>query len=209
MDCIAPCVDSFQTASSRGYTATFFLFMGISTTTGGCAHLFGYYLPNYLLHSAAWSLSAAGVYALQRGSVYDYPDKIRNILNKVFLLQLVLSVAIYFGYQLYNNFPIDNSQVGTPGFQAVMVSTAIGFIGFILPLHLIKLVKEKDNGAAIFLMGMVISLAAPLIQGKGWGISAWFNHNDVAHIILAVCYYIYYLSIRLKVQQYNAATEGA
>lgn len=200
---------SFPTSDYGKKYSFFFLFLSLSTIIGGHAHLFGHYIDNYLFHALAWSFSSTGIYFLQVGSAYDYNKGLRSKLNMVFLIQLVISVGIYFGYQLFGNVVVDHTKVGTPGFQAAVVSMAIAFLGFIAPLHANKFIKEKDNGSAIFLMGLICSIAAPIIQGKQWGIGKYFNHNDVAHLVLMVCYYIYFLAIRIKVQNYESVTEEA
>ena len=67
--------------------------------------------------------------------------------------------------------------------------------------------KEKDHGSAIFLMGIVSSVAALIIQSKKWGINEYINHNVVAHIVLGVCYYLYYLGVRQKIVKYEGLIE--
>ena len=74
-----------------------FLFMGIATFVSGFGHLFGNYLDNYLLHALGWSCTAIGVYFMQTGSAYDFPKKIRKILGPIFLVQVGISILVYFG----------------------------------------------------------------------------------------------------------------
>jgi hypothetical protein len=177
----------------------FFLFMGLGTLIGGHAHIFAMYISHYLYHALAWSMASLGLFYLQMGSLYDFDKRFKSILKPLFIAQLVISVAVFFGYQLFGGVEVNHHQVGTPGFDAVKVTQALGYLGFIVPLHLLKFYSEKDNGSAIILMGMVVSLGALLVQSKQWAISKHFNHNDIAHIIMAFVYYLFYWGIRLKV----------
>jgi hypothetical protein len=179
----------------------------MGTFVGGNAHLLGNYTDHNLYHALGWSFSAISIYFMQRGSVYDFPEKTKKILNPIFLIQVIVSVAIYFGYQLFGDVPTEHTHVGTPGFLAVKISLGIAFIGFILPLHMYKTLKEKDHGSAIVLMGIVSSVAALIVQSKKWGINVYINHNVVAHMVLAVCYYLYYLGARQKVANYEGLNE--
>lgn len=177
--------------------------MGGSTLVGGHAHLLAHYIDHNFFHVLSWAFSALGLYFMQMGSVYDYSQKVKRILQPVFLAQVVISIAIFFGYQIFGDVTVDHNQVGTPGFAAVKVSQSIGYLAFILPLQINKFIKEKDNGASIILMGMVVSVGALLVQSKQWGFAPNFNHNDIAHLILAFVYYLFYLGIRIKVSQNN------
>jgi len=197
----------FPTSDFRKNYGYFFLFLTFGTFTGGNAHLFGNYTDHNLFHALGWSFSAISIYYMQRGSAYDFPDKTKKMLYPVFLFQVVVSIMVYFGYQLFGDIQVDHEHLGTPGFLAVKISLAIGFIGFILPLHMIKALKEKDHGSAIVLMGIVSSVAALIIQSKKWGVNIHINHNVVAHMVLAVCYYLYYLGARQKILKYEGLAE--
>ncbi|UTW62110.1 hypothetical protein KFE98_19200 [bacterium SCSIO 12741] len=185
--------------------AGFFLFMGLSTLTGGQAHLFSLYIPHNYFHVLAWSFSSVALYFFQVASYYDYSDKVKKILNPIFLAQLVISVGVYFGYQLWGNFEHDPSRVGVPGFGAVSVSAGIAMAGFVMPAHLIRFIKLKDNGSAIILLGLVTSVGALIVHSRHWGINEYFNYNVMSHVILGGCYYIYYIGVKTKVQQYALA----
>ncbi|MGB0404223.1 MAG: DUF6962 family protein [Salibacteraceae bacterium] len=200
---------SFPVSDYRKHYGKFFLFMAFCTFLGGVAHLLGHYLDHFYIHAVAWSFSAIGIYYMQKGSAYDYSLKVSTNLGYIFLFQVVVSVCCYIGFQLFGNYEVESDTVGTPGFTAVVVSSTIGFAGFILPLHLIKYIKEKDNGAAIMIMAFVCSIITPIIQAKKWGLGIHFNHNDVAHMVLALCYYVYYLGMRTKIQQYETTSENA
>lgn len=197
----------FPSSKIRVYYGFFFLFIGISTFIGGNAHLIEHYTEHYLFHAFGWSVSAVAIYFMQRGSANDYPEKIKKILNPIFLFQMVISVLIYLGYQLFGGVEVDHNFVGTPGFLAVKISIGVGFIVFILPLHVYKIMKEKDHGSAIFLMGIVSSVAALIIQSRKWGVNEYINHNVVAHMVLGVCYYLYYLGVRQKIVKYEGLIE--
>tara|TARA_B100000508_G_scaffold140936_2_gene144397 strand:- start:2829 stop:3545 length:717 start_codon:yes stop_codon:yes gene_type:complete len=199
----------FPSSKFQMYYGYFFFFMALSTLTGGHAHLLANYFDHYLFHSLSWAFSALAIYNMQMGSAFDYPEKVKKILSPVFLVQLIISVLIYFGYQLFGDVTVTHDTVGTPGFLAVKISLGIAFIGFILPLHVYKIMKEKDHGSAIFLMGIVSSVAALIIQSKKWGVNQYINYNVVAHLVLAICYYLYYLGVRQKIAKYEGLTEKA
>ena len=176
--------------------ANFFLFLAFGTIAGGLSHLFGHYISHNYGHVLAWVFSSMGVYFFQRGSAFDYGDKLKGLLNKVFLIQLIVTIGIYFGYQMFGDFVDDPSKVGVPGFLAVSVSMTIGLVGFVFPLHLYKFFKEGDNGSGIVTMGIILSAGAALVHVKHWSLNIYANYNVVAHVILSLCYYIYLLGMK-------------
>jgi hypothetical protein len=189
----------FLTSNIRKVYSGFFLFMGCSTLVGGHAHLLGNYIDHYYFHAISWTFSSIGLFFMQQGSLMDFSEKTKKYLQPLFMAQLAISIGAYFGYQMFAVDSVSHDHVGTPGFAAVKVSQAVGYLGFIVPLQVTKFIREKDSGASLILMGLVVSIGALLVQSKQWGFGPNFNHNDVAHVILAFVFYLFYWGIRLKI----------
>lgn len=187
--------------------ARFFLFMALATLTGGHSHLLGHYINHNYYHVIGWCFAAFATYYFQRGSAYDYTELIRKRLDKVFLLLLVIAICTYFGYQMFGTFDRTVHTVGVPGFAAVSTFTAIGYLGFIVPLQFNKFNKEKDAGSAIILLGIVLSAGVLLLHSKRWSLGPYLNFNVLAHFVLIFCYYIYFLGMRKKIIAYEDVVE--
>lgn len=188
--------------------ANFFLFLAFGTIVGGIAHLFAFYISHNYFHVLAWSLSAFGLYSIQRASAYDFPIKTKKILNSIFIIQFVLSILTYASYQLFGEFVDDVSKVGVPGFMAVSISSGIALVGFVVPLHLIKYFRDRDNGSGIIILGVFLSAGAAVVHAKSWSLNQYINYNVIAHIILSICYYIYMLGIKIKVSRGDDEING-
>ena len=189
------------------YYANFFIFLAMGSVVGGVAHLFAHYIPNNYLHVLAWSLSALGLYYVEVASAFDYPKKVKKVLNSIFLIQYIVSVGVFVGYQLFGDFVHDTTLVGVPGFTAVSISIGISLVGFVVPLHLIKYFKERDNGSGIIILGVFLSAGAAVVHAKKWSLNLYINYNVVAHIILSLCYYIYMLGMKIKVSGGDVESE--
>lgn len=188
--------------------ANFFGMMSLGTLMGGISHLLGYYLSHNWIHVAGWIFSSTGLYYFQRGSAFDFP-KSRVWLNKVFLAQLIVSISIYVGYQAFGDFEVDHTRVGVPGFMAVSASIGVALLVFIMPLNLVKFFRDKENGSGIVVMGIILSATAGIVHARGWALSQYFNHNVIAHIILALCYYLYVMGMKIKVLSYENQIQQA
>ena len=163
------------------YWSMFFAFMGIASMTGGTAHGFINYVGNNF-HYAAWIFTGIAVFGSQLSALEVIKDTLIYTPLKWFVIieLLVMTAAIIF-YQ---------------SFDAVMINSAFGLIGIVLPIQLYgyKLLRMNRNG--IIALGIVSNVAPALIHAGRFSYNRWFNFNDLSHLVMIGCFYIIYLGAK-------------
>ncbi len=188
---------------SRSFSR-YFLFMGLAPFISGQAHLFDYYIHHNYLHVVGWSFIALGTYYFQRGSAADYSTKLKKRLNLAFIILLITSIVTYFGYQALFVLDTEKITVGVPGFFAVSISSAIGYVLFLVPMNYVKYRYQKNAGSGVILLGIVLSAFTLVLHSKKFTIGPHINHNVLSHVVLIFCYYLYFLGMKKKIIGFEA-----
>ena len=163
------------------YWSIFFAFMGIASMTGGTAHGFINYVGNNF-HNAAWIFTGIAVFGAQLSALEVIKEtRICIPLKWFMIIELLVMTAAIILYQ---------------SFDVVIINSALGLIGIVLPIQLYgyKLLKMKRNG--IIALGIVSNVAPALILAGKFSYNRWFNFNDLSHIVMIGCFYIIYLGAK-------------
>jgi hypothetical protein len=148
------------------YYRLFFFILGLSTLLGAIAgHCFLYCLP-FEAKLPGWLLSMFSVWAMVHATLRRYRPESQTLsrLNTA-LLALGLCVA-----------------VGTLWFPVVEIYTALGFLGFVLPIAANHWRARREPSSKRLMLGILFLLLAALSHVAHWSPSPWFCYFDIAHL---------------------------
>ncbi|MCC6723929.1 MAG: hypothetical protein IT258_05425 [Saprospiraceae bacterium] len=167
----------------RGY----FLTMGMATLLGGLiGHSFNYAL-NIYWKIPGWYVSMFSVAFLERAAIFHAFPLIRPRLAKFFAVLNMVELAFFLV-----------ASVATMNFNFVMGHAAYGILIVTGGFHGYTYLKTKHEGSRLFLIGVLWATIGAAFFVNIWAISIWFNHMDMAHVLMGVaCWYFYLGSQRL------------
>jgi len=147
--------------------AFFFIFMGLSTFAGGLAHAFNYEF-GHSFHCLPWLLNAIAIWLFMLASNSFFRDRgVYRVWEWMPHLYLALfAVAI----------------MSTLNFAVVGIFTAVGILGYVLPLHLKH--SRPTAGKKEFLVGLAFLVVSVIVAALKLAPSPWFNHNDIGHTLM-------------------------
>ncbi|MBN1597798.1 MAG: hypothetical protein JW894_05850 [Bacteroidales bacterium] len=168
----------------------YFLTMGIATTFGGIVgHSFLYALDD-LFHVTlevspwklpGWLISMFSITLVERAAIeYARPiisEKTGKIFSWINIIELIIFIAITFS---------------TLNFFFVQVHAAYGLLVVVTSFSLYVYFKEKTTGSRTLLIAVVFAALSALVYMNKCGISPWFNHFDISHILMATSAWIFY-----------------
>ena len=159
----------------------YFLSMGIATLIGGLIGHGLLYLFTFAWKLPGWLTSMFSIALLERASImYAKPlikSKIGNFFAWMNLIELTTFVIITFS---------------TLNFFFVEVHSAYGLLIIVTSFNLVVYRKTKSEASKLFLIAVGITSISALIFMNEWGISKWFNHFDISHILMAISAFIFY-----------------
>jgi hypothetical protein len=159
----------------------FFILQGTSTLFGGVAHGF-YYEFGLVMHQVAWIFAGLAVLALQWSLNAQMPTVSSRIsLNSVALLQF--SVFAVFALQPSANF------------LPVAINSAVGLVFMVLPVAIYLKIRLHYQWTVFFFRGIGVLALAGLVNATGLHPHAWFNGNDLAHLIIIAAMFLFYQGV--------------
>ncbi|MGW8314465.1 MAG: DUF6962 family protein [Bacteroidales bacterium] len=165
----------------RGYFGYYFLSLGLGALTGGLlGHAFLYRIaPGWKLIS--WVLAIISVSLMIHAMVEMTRPLVRKRLARMILLinWFLMPLALYLTMRKIS-------------FSPVTLYTIYGMLLVVGSLSLFTYLKTGSWGVSRFLLAVGLGLISALIFSKQWGVSPWFNHNDISHLILAICAILFY-----------------
>ncbi len=161
----------------RGY----FLTMGMATLLGGViGHSFNYALSIYW-KIPGWYVSMFSVALLERASIFHAFPLIRPSLARFFAVVNIVELLFFLVIS-----------VATMNFYFVMGHAAYGILIVTGGFQGYVFYRTRHEGSRLFLMGIIMSTIGALFFVMQWAPSIWFNHMDIAHVMMAVaCWYFY------------------
>ena len=102
------------------------------------------------------------------------------VTRMVIYMNLLILVAALF----YTSWTLD--------FPAVKYYTIFGMLVVVGSLSYIIYQKTGSRGVVRLMLGIGVGLLSALVFSFGWGLSPWFNHNDISHVILSCSALILY-----------------
>jgi len=189
------------------YLRFYFLSMGIATLIGGViGHGFLY------LFEAQWQAPEWLVVFLSKIVGQELMNDVANPWKLPGWLTSMFSVALVERASIQYARPLINKRVGTffawlniielltfvtitfatLNFFFVEVHTAYGFLIIVLSFNLVVYLKTKRQGSKLFLIAVAFSAIGALFFMNQWGISPWFNHFDISHVLMTFSAFYFY-----------------
>ena len=170
-----------STQKIKLYFKYFFLTLGLGTMFGGLlGHAFLYRLtPQWKLLSWIFILISVAIMAhalleLARPLVKPWITRIM-VGSNLLLLTLVLVYTI-----------------STLAFSGVQYYSIFGMIVIVGSFSFYIFRKTGSRGTAMFLVAVGVSLLPAFVFSFKWGLSPWFNHNDISHVVLSMSVVVFY-----------------
>lgn len=158
----------------KWYFKYYFLTLGLGTLFGGLfGHAFLYRL------SAPWKL-VSWIFILISVALMAHAllELARPLIRPGFtrliarLNLLILSIALFVS-------------LWTLAFSPVKLYTIFGMFVVVGSLSFFIFQKTGSKGAVRIMVAVVLGLISAFIFSYEWGLSPWFNHNDICHVILS------------------------
>jgi hypothetical protein len=164
------------------YLRYYFLIMSVATANGGIiGHAFLFHF-SFVWKLIGWILSMVSIMLIERASIEytssQIPERFARALKWINLLELTFFIVI---------------TCVTLNFFFVEAHTTYGLLIVVASLHLFVYRKTKSKGSRLFLIAVSIAAISAIIFMNKWGISKWFNHNDISHILLTITAWFFYL----------------
>ncbi len=163
------------------YTQIFMLLMGIAATLGA---IFGHgliHIVHPLWKIPGWFFSMFSVAFIERAAIAQASQvmskKVANFFLKLNIAELLLLCLI---------------TIVTIEFKYVELHSAYGFLIVVLFFHTYHYIKTKNNGSRLMLLNTILLLIAVVIYNYPIILHTFFNHRDLAHIVMAISIYVIY-----------------
>ena len=185
---------SFQLSSYKKenkiayYWKVFFFNLTFSTFLGAFTHAF-FLLHEGVIYKSLWLpmqvLNGIAIYCAQQATMYSVMQEYKNT-TRIFwdryskALLIVLIPAVF----IFQNFLVS------------VINSALGLIPVMI-MHFSD-VNKKDNASKWVASGILISFLTAIIHVGKIGVSKYFNHLDIAHILMIINLSVMYKGVKLK-----------
>jgi MFS family permease len=173
----------------KGCFKYYFLTLGMGALFGGLlGHAFLYSLsPKWKLLS--WILTLISIALIAHALLVLARPLIRPSFTRLMMRinLLILAISLFF-------------TVWTLAFSAVKYYTIFGMVVMVGSISYVIYQKTGSKGVARMLMAVGVGLVAAVVFSYEWGLSPWFNHNDISHVILSVSVLTIYKGATLILQ---------
>lgn len=172
------------------YLRYYFLTMGIATALGGIIghgflYAFDTWLPSSFVVSPwklpGWLVSMFSITLLERASIEYIRPIIHEKLGHLFARINIIELLVFIFIAIY-----------TLNFFFVQVHAAYGLLFVVTSINLYVLHKRKTKSSKLFLLAVGCAAIGALIFMNEWGISQWFDHYDISHVMMAISAYVFY-----------------
>jgi hypothetical protein len=159
----------------------YFLSMAMATFIGGVIGHGFLYLFSFAWKLPGWLTSMFSIALLERASILYAKPSINPRTGKFFawlnIIELMTFVIITFS---------------TLNFFFVEVHSAYGLLIIVTSFNFVVYRKRKSEASKLFLYAVGVSAFSALIFMNEIGISTWFNHFDISHILMSISAFIFY-----------------
>lgn len=169
------------TRKIKRYFKYYFLALGLGAMFGGLiGHAFLYNfsdpwkLVSWILLVVSVACIVQALIELARPLLKPGFTRIAVMLNLLFLV-----IALFF-------------TIWTIAFSAVKFYTLFGLFCVVGSLSYYIYKKTGNRGVVRFMIAVALALTSAFVFSFEWGLSPWFNHNDICHVILSISALIIY-----------------
>ena len=158
----------------RWYFKYYFLTLGLGALFGGIfGHAFlyrlspGWKMVSWILTLFSVALITHALVELSRPLVKPWFSKWVSRINL-----LILAFALF--YTLW-----------TLAFSPVKYYSIFGLVIVVGSLSYYIFLKTRKRGVTVLMAAVGLGFISALVFSFEWGLSPWFNHNDISHVILS------------------------
>ncbi len=165
----------------KGYFKYYFLTLGLGAVFGGiCGHAFQYRLAEEW-KLVSWVLTLGSVALMAHALTEVAKPLVRPGISRIISRFNLLIFAIALFYTLW-----------TMAFSPVKYFTIYGMLVVVGSLSYFVYHRTGNRGMLILMGAVGVGFLSAIIFSFEWGLSPWFNHNDISHLILTFsAYHIY------------------
>ena len=167
----------------------YFLSMALATFIGGVIGHGFLYLFSFAWKLPGWLTSMFSIALLERASILYAKPSINPRTGKFFawlnIIELMTFVIITFS---------------TLNFFFVEVHSAYGLLIIVTSFNFVVYRKRKSEASKLFLYAVGVSAFSALIFMNEIGISTWFNHFDISHILMSISAFIFYKGSMIMIE---------
>jgi hypothetical protein len=174
-----------------------FLFMiGIGGVFGAVAHATHYQLGHGFFNAVVFTsnlLSLISVYFCFKGSYTYYNLQRGTAPNKMVIGFVTAWISILVIITLINS-----------TFLLIKIHAGLVLI-YALAVHYMAY-RKKDRGSGMIVLGILVSFLSIIVHSLKISLHEWFNHKDIAHVIMIVSMIIIYRGIRINSENLEAGS---
>ncbi len=175
----------------------YFLSMGFATLFGGLiGHGFLYLFP-FAWKLPGWLTSMFSIALLERASIMYARPLIRPSVGKFFAWMNLVELTTFVVITLI-----------TLNFFYVEVHSAYGLLVVVTSFNLFVYLKTKSAASKLFLVAVGISSISALVFMNKIGVSEWFNHYDISHLLMALSAFMFYKGSKIMIEDPMKAGES-
>ncbi len=165
----------------KKYFKYYFLILGLGAATGGLfGHAFlyrlseGWKLVSWVLTIGSVALIANALMEIARPFVKPRISRLLSMFNV-----LIFVLALFF-------------TLWSMAFAPVKYYMIFGMVVMVGSLCYFVYRKTKSRGVLLLMSAVGIGVLSAIIFSFEWGVSPWFNHNDISHLILSLSVFSFY-----------------
>lgn len=184
-------LNNFSSSSiSTKYWKYFFAFMALGSFTGGCAHAF-FAIHEGVAYKTFWLsmqvLNMLAIYYMQQATLHSalLNSNKKAYWEKSYLIQVLVAITAVFVFQ---------------NFLVVVISNALALI----PVMIIHFNASKINKLNLWIAyGIAVLFVTAAVNITKLSFHAYFNHLDLAHVLIMINLYLMFIGVRNKAIAFN------
>jgi len=170
----------------KWYFKYYFLTLGLGASFGGIlGHAFLYRLSAEW-QLVSWVLTLVSVALISHALIELAKPLMKSSFSRWVgrINLLILAIAIFY-------------TIWTLAFSPVKYYSIFGLLVVVGSLSYYIYIKTRKRGVVLMLAAIGIGFFAALVFSFEWGLSPWFNHSDISHVILSFSAFSMYKGVAL------------
>jgi len=166
---------NLNTSKTITFMKWYFLTMGLATFLGGMIGHGFLYAFNEHWKLVGWYISMISIALIERSAIQYARPFINPKLGSAFLVLNIVELIVLMAITTY-----------TLHFSIVEFHCVYGLMVVVFSFHLYTYIKTRDRGSKWMLYAVGILVVAAFVFNLPVVPHIWFNHRDLAHILMAI-----------------------
>jgi hypothetical protein len=199
----ALCILYYRRLSKFGHdyarqVAVFMLLLGISSIFGATGHAVHYQLGPYFFKGVVFMMNAFSLLAIYYNFRFTYTYATINSTQKRWVNFFVMTwVSVLLITSLVNQ-----------DFTLIKVHAGIALV-YCLIVHAITVRSRNERGSMLIVVGIILSFLSIIVHTFRIMIGEWFNHKDIAHVLMIATLVLMFKGARLNMLQRGVTEQQA